>query len=135
MIKGIYGFACVLLRLGPLLDGQSRLVYKKIVVVAKFLIFWIWYLIFEIKLFICIFFLHSFSRENTKCSSLCLVQQQKVTAIFLKENWNTLSLTESAIFRNSSILVWRGWHTDWSTNQSIGLYWCELNGKQSNLTF
>ena len=57
-------------------------------------------LMFEIKLFICIFFiLHSFSRENTKCSSLCLVQQQKVTAIFLKKNWNTLSLTESAIFQ------------------------------------
>ena len=55
MIKGIYGFACVLLRLGPLLDGQSRLVYKKVVVVTKFLIFWIWYLIFEIKQFICIF--------------------------------------------------------------------------------
>ena len=55
---------------------------------------------FEIKLFICIFFiLHSFSRENTKCSSLCLVQQQKVTAIFLKKNWNMLSLTESAIFQ------------------------------------
>ena len=55
---------------------------------------------FEIKLFICIFFiLHSFSRENTKCSSLCLVQQQKVAAIFLKKNWNMLSLTESAIFQ------------------------------------
>ena len=35
MIKGIYGFACVLLRLGPLLDGQSRLVYKKIVVLQN----------------------------------------------------------------------------------------------------
>ena len=37
MIKGIYGFACVLLRLGPLLDGQSRLVYKKIVVLQNFI--------------------------------------------------------------------------------------------------
>ena len=88
MIKGIYGFACVLLRLGPLLDGQSRLVYKKIVVVTNFLFsgFDSWSLKLSYS-FAFFFTLHSFSRENTKCTSLCLVQQQKVTAIFfLKKN-------------------------------------------------
>ena len=35
----------------------------------------------------------------------------------------------------SSILVRRWWHTDWLTDQRKGLYWCELDRKQSNLTF
>ena len=53
-IKGIYGFTCVLLRLGPLFDGQSRLGCKKKEIVVWKLIFFTLYLIFKIKLF----FLH-----------------------------------------------------------------------------
>ena len=34
-IKGMYGFTCVLLRLGPLFDGQSRLGCKKKEVVVR----------------------------------------------------------------------------------------------------
>ena len=130
-IKGIYGFACILLHLGPLLDGQSRQVYEK----KK----WLWNCLFSS--------FHTWSSKSNYSLAFFSyfkfflkkkddIFDQKVSAIFFKEKYEkNLSLSKSFFLIFSSIPVRKWWHTDWSANQCIGLCGCELDRKQSNLTF